>query len=193
MALMNCSIWGVVLRPQDVNGLALLLGGLQGARLAPVVVSGSQEKVRAGDVVNDLNGRAGLPDGLLELTLVDAIGHYVGDVNRRLLYLLGGRFRAIRRWQRRADRPISELAPLVCRTAGGLDLTTVPSASTFRCSGRYGVSPEHPIDGIGHVGMDDDLGPTLNLDQDVEGRGGATLEHCLLRPAPSCLYVSQCH
>ena len=66
---------------EDVNRLALLLRRLECACLAPVVVLRRQKQVRAGYIVHYFDRGVGVPDRLLELTLVHAVRHYVSNLD----------------------------------------------------------------------------------------------------------------
>ncbi len=56
---------------------------------------------------------------------------------------------------------------------------------------REHVTPQHGVDGLGHVGVDGNAIAILDLHDDVECRRGLALQHRLLRPSPPCLVVAE--
>ena len=56
-----------------------------------------------------------------------------------------------------------------------------------------GVSPQHPVDRVGDVGVDGEVAPALDLDERVEGGRGPSFEDGLLGAAPLGLLVAQGH
>ena len=162
--------------PENIDRLALLLSCLERICLAPIVVLRGNQQIRAGYVIYYLNGGIGMPDGLLQLTLVHTVGHYVRDLDG-FAFRMGFGLRI-------SPVPISiewhtchRRRPTV-RRARHLrpGLGNRPVCIHGAMLGRYGVAAQYTINRVRHVRVYDHLAPVLYLDQNVESGGSAAFQ-----------------